>query len=1227
MTYQERLLKLARERLRAAACTTEIPALTPDRLPAPRDIPCGPGEEQIPDVFLSPPGVAAPSRPPKALPDPLVVPSPAVIVFCPTGAGSVTLPEHEAQDLLYLTDIDGFTTAEIYRLADQMPAIRVWISTHTIDLEAGIMGAEAFDAGLMALTIEAAAAAGLRIAVLEMRENLRTLMELSAISQLHCLFESSAVYVICDETQTGGFRTQSEPPDFGTTYVARAAGFFISNISQEDADVHAVDDALRELSCVYLNDEQTVTCADLNPDFANVYSPAYTWNGSSYTNLDELADAGFRALTLGDVTSGNELGTPLTYRATVSPSSAFAAPSKEEANELARTAALLQLQCFFPSREGVLGCVNTSGEVSTRAFFLGSLYSDTFAAVYNEMDTGNAGTAYNPALNNQGILNPFSDLQELDLSIGLQFFKLAGLVVSGTSQALAEQDAQAYALTFLDCSWKSPETTCACVDTQDSSNYFYSQAELSLLGAHLNTDRSSGPGLLAKAAVSATTYPGLHIEDPNDPPWPSIGTLCLGTLECLYCNDEIAPSCTVAFDGVVDPSPDDGTQLYTPGVTPLPLTIPTGVGFVSDTITSGSPANQVCDVDPRLAVSLALAASSIPPVIPTGSVDSCVFHNQLVEVACSQANLTLSNPARSYGKFPPELALGLSSDSTTRLVVSAGVYPVTRAEALTAGYEDPVAYATFLALEAAKAYLVCQFGNVEVNLNCFPNLLQTADGLAPGAFPDYVAPSTATINYGDGTLVSTGEGGPVKLAVSENAAGAAGAPVTIPAGRYFSFVSLADANQQALDIAKSQLDCYWDSPCARILCGALMPPANFFSADVLAAIRFANGFTLGDGMINHPQSAYISSNYFLQYGCDQVGVACGRTESQVGTSVSGGLSHGYIAVLPGTCSTSAGHPTPGGLPPQQASKVTCGCRGSSTTPVQFEAGLDRESISYSGLVRRTISVVSSQLDCFTSNWQFTVNCPAGKYADGAWVVATVKQGAIISYISQTDADLQAWSAALGALNCLYTNEPQTSSCGAGIWQTAIGGSVPACTVTASTSAAANAEAKLLAEGGRTCIPLTDLQGDCIGEGVCPIAGIGANFIELRATGSGWKDDPGHFHTPCAVSEEDDVIRVQVLVDTGDDGEISLTAKASMDVGGLIRHWITMSPSDCTPLFTGFVTWKAVDDDEDSLVMEVKYGLIRSVKKGTHDTDPYGVAATNKAVSFCSTCITPDAPGA
>ena len=796
------LSNLIRERQRRAECEAAGVVYVPDVLAARAAPHCDPETPAVPDVLLEPNTAPVVQVPDRVLPSPLLIRSPQVVVLCADhggGSGSATAPFGESSIELYLDDVPTITRSELYIITNNQAQLQTALDDNLEPLAAGSISAAAFDDAIMsAAGVEAAAAAGIRLKALELRGSdggfgaatgLYAIAELTAMSRLVCSFFSQPLWVVCDSTASTGFSLLLQAPDPlppVDRYRHRAAAFRASTTSVEDANDQAALDAVSDPSfdCVYVSEAQTVTCAvDVDPVFDHTYVDGFFFDGSLFSELQDLGATrrwdgtvdspvtpGFSSYALDSLSSLRRLVTVVNVDAGLYPSA-----SQADANERAREAGIRLLNCFFPSQAAVVDCANRNlnpltNPVVARMGDLGvtnpGLSSDELRDLaFAEMDSEFAA---DPLLvTNLGIIpkspGPGADL---DASEGLRVQIPAGMVSSLESAEAAEEEARNHALGFLSCFWVSPAVTCSCIAEDQLSpvpgSYFYTKAQLDTFLAEYNTSVSSGALTFAKGDLGSSEDGFIPVSDTME--------LCKASLVCVYCNQTVPPRCSIAYSGGV--AYDLWSSKTDLGL-PLALTSTEGT---SSGISAGLPAGIICDADPSLVNTLAVSTASLPPLVNEAQgAPRCRYGSSEISKTCAQ-------------KVGAD-AYALTPDSASRsITVSAGSF-----EAETQIEADALA-AAFI-----NAALICEFGNPPMVVLC--GATTAVDTISAA---EYVTPVT----YGTGQNVSA------------EATGGATSPLSVGAHAFTSLESPLNAKAQALLSLVTQLDCFWQSAQIDLACGA-----------------------------------------------------------------------------------------------------------------------------------------------------------------------------------------------------------------------------------------------------------------------------------------------------------------------------------------------------------------------------------------------------------------------
>ena len=1180
---------LIRERQRRAECEAAGVIYVPDVL-ATRSTPhCDPEVTPVPDQLLEPNAAPALEVAERVLPLPLLIQSPEVTVICADnggGTGAAISPLGESSIELYLDDIEAITRSELYLVAGKQVQLQAAVNDNLELLAAVMLAGSAsavaiaeanFDAAIVAASgLEPAAAAGIRGKALELRGNgggasgaatgLYAIAELTAMSRLICLFDSQPLWAVCDSTTQTGFSLQLQEPSPLTPpnrYRHREAAFRTSTISVADANDLAALDAVADptFECVYVSQAVTVTCAeDVGLEFDHPYQPEFSWNGSNFGTLAALGESGRLDVDgYAPVTSGftsyslDSLSRPRTLVTTVSAvAGLYPAVTQAEANEKAREAAVRFLNCFFPSREGVVDCANRDADPESNPVMAGI---NALAAVHGELDFEelrdmvfaemdsefiDVEEAAIPHLKvtNLGIIprspGPGADTDD---SEGLRVVIPAGMVVSLFSAEAAEAEARDYALGRLSCFWVAPAVTCSCV-AEDQTNpaensYFFNQAQLDVYLAEYNSAASSGVLSFAKGELGSSEDSAIPVSDTM--------ALCKAALACVYCNQTVPPRCSVAYtDGFAydlwSPQTDAG----------LPIALTSTAG-TSSGISAGLPAGVVCDANPALVNTLAVSTGSLPPLVNEAQGNPrCRYGNREISKTCAEKvgshayaltpesagrNITVSagsfeaetqteadglaasfiNAALicEYGSPPMFVLCGATSAVDT---ISADEYVTTRtygtglgvALAATGGSATPLSAAahTFTSLESPENAKAQALLSLVTQLDCFWQSAQI--DLACGASPQLPVEQQA---YGEAGAIRNGD---LSKKYADDSHGSAYGEVTLPSKSVTSYASQPEANRIAYAIAFDELDCFWQSARIDLLCGAPSAcPVDSLESGESATIQSGTndkGYcpdSTGDliGEVFMPAKAVVSyvsqadansQAYALTYpqlDCfwqsARIDLLCGAPSVCPVDSLEFGES---ATIQSGTnerryCPDSTGN---------ALGEVFTAAKAVVSYVSQADANTQAYALTY------------PQLDCFWQSARIELMCEAPVlFADDTPEDGTISKGraqtaafskkfcpdsigdtpgevftaakAVTSYVSQADANAQAYALTYPQLDCFWQSAKIDLRCGAPV----------ACPA----ALRGNRESSPIQAGSndKNCCP--DSTGDLIGEVFMPAKAV------------------------------------------------------------------------------------------------------------------------------------------
>lgn len=723
--YDERDLALT-----SVECDPLSRSEVPDVLPTPVEVPCDPQGVPLPEEFLP---VSAPAAPVPTPEEPPALPirnRPFTAVCAPpltSGPDSpvsytVPAPLSHPPGALERGTTSLFRPAEINALTDsqrayittslQDPVRKAAVATflwETIQDEDDM--AALLDAFLPITGWSSALATIVITAALAEQAELSTTAQLLAESFLDCGYYNPEVVVCClpppppptyeyapgeytaAEIAAGYIVVEDPIPD--TECATTEAGTFFSLNSQEEATAMAVAAAARELDCIYYNALIEVSCETLSPvsfgtpEEARAH-PIIVAGGSS-VDLREMHLQEFAVVGLA-------VPVRLVYYA-ATPADTVIAASQAEADAIAYQMALAELNCFFPSDWLEVDCTT-----EFPLTFGARADATSVGATLDEVTYEGITTRHNDVFTST--VEPVA----VDESKTVAVTSPTGAFISTADQSEATDSAEQYAISLLECLWRSPGITCACYEpvTPGQDVYFYDEVEMA---EALN----KAPGLIVfNAAKSANNheipdgsfvtpdFPGTDISAVD--PWATAGldAICLSYLSCVFCNVQIEPECTVIYremNGQLDIV--DLADL--PGQT-LPLTIPEEYAdyAISPTFKAGLLPEVVCNTDPG---SVGAQADSLSRLRP-GSADAiCIYGNPETVVDC----LTILTRQDRESEFPDLTeASKLLSVTVPENTFQAG--GASEQEAITAAIDAAIAY--------GAALLQCEWGNDQLTGGC-----------------------------------------------------------------------------------------------------------------------------------------------------------------------------------------------------------------------------------------------------------------------------------------------------------------------------------------------------------------------------------------------------------------------------------------------------------------------------------------------------------------------------
>ena len=659
-TPEDKLFE-ARELSADPACEVTLPALTPDADPQVDTPNCDPIPEVSPDTF------SLPARPPLAAVAPSTLPKAInlscrlISYSCPApsinllGPATITIAKGRVTADFFLDDVSAIPGTDLLRMEGLVDALQTFLDAQLHEASAVTADDNDFIGGIASLLdVSTTLAAIIATSIIEAQTDLDDAALTLAQAGTSCGYRSVAVWAKCDETEPAGYALLTSAPAVVDGNVSAAPiGAAVSTVSQEDANERAGRIAAAELQCVYGNTAQTASCAAIDQKYATPF------------NYPELTSPNETLASLA-VKSSNVVFGPGEERLVASVTAAansFTASSLAAANVIAMTAALAQLNCFFPSRKLVSVCSKGADKSVTIA--AGSFIGDSLA------------------------------------------------------EADAQADTEAAVLSVDVCVWGNRRMTYACDDIDSDPDKpaqvakhldpVYPGVNMMVNKAGRDVAFASLPSVtklfasVAKSLYSYTALPGEITGESQEEADALAAAYAQSQLSCVYCNPRIEPVCRLG-------SPEEGEKLpISGGDTTVALTTDrwstsatAGVPGVrydaagnpnADDLT-GTPKIFICSADPSEVVAVADSFALLPVAALTAEGDPCKFTNKITTVVCADLNPT------SYAYFS-------SRSSPSTVTVPAGTV-----EASTA--EDADALARVLAL----SQLNCFFESPALEILC-----------------------------------------------------------------------------------------------------------------------------------------------------------------------------------------------------------------------------------------------------------------------------------------------------------------------------------------------------------------------------------------------------------------------------------------------------------------------------------------------------------------------------
>lgn len=811
----------------------------------------------------------------------------------------------------------------------------------------------------------------------------------------------------------------------------------VRNAFDETIDVvnaQAITSATAALVCVWWNTEQTATCAEdaliegpegletavLNPSVvtAGVFSSTLSQDDADQQALNQ-AQAELRCLWGNDevLLACDSLGfaEPVPNDAEevfpglglrvgaviIAPNTLFSPDSKLDANNLALSTAQQQLNCFY---------INTA--ILRTCEELGKYGVD-------DLGQGNAVTG----VKGSSVLVP------------------AGLVISTISSAVANADALTLAESLLICQWSNDAMSAVCpdvviyADTPEEQTIYPSQT--------LSPTYSS--------EIAAGTYTSeISKEDANT----TAALLLTAQLQCIYCNNKIAPLCIPSNIAVEPPVPES---------------------MVDETwsldATLGLAAGTFCG---PLAEEVAVIADTVAtlPVRIRPDGDNCLYGNSEISVSCIEspgvlglfdssigADLSENSRPNPFATDPEARKITIAANTVT---VRAGDVPV---DFQPGELDRNKNYANDIALQQGLSFLDCFFennettytcegdlGRIDVSANSVNNITIKAGTFSSKSSKleaqlqaDAIGLASLDCFYENAERTFTCAIDKEKLSVSANSTD----NVVISAGAFTSYVSQSEADNQATALGLASLNCFYENAARIFTCSGDLNKHG-------VSTKSTDNISIGAG-------AFISYTSQLEADleAEAIGLAslnCFYENMRLRILCDNGANNGTYDPPPnqqgslmvygdGSMARIGTYANLGGYPVHAASN------GSTTNPIYIEKGSFTSTVSLEEANRIALESGKGQLNCFWKNTALQVRCGAtaamtitpgggsayGEGSIGGDPVHAASTGAannpvqiaintFISSESPEAAALMALLMGISQLDCFWRNVTTTAEC-------------------------------------------------------------------------------------------------------------------------------------------------------------------------------------------------------
>lgn len=783
-----------REKRRVNKTALNVPdPYRPNRPPTRPVEPCQAPEEVPAQAFFTPEGCPVVPPAPDAIPDPLIFENEELTLHCadiengPPDGSPVTIPAGTYTERVFFQNIANITTAQLTFIAGQSAAVMSLVKdplTSTEDVRQ-LLQLE------MAQAIELVSSRTAVIALLAAK----TLT--AAQNSLDCVWHNEEISIAC---AAGAFTAAPAGQESRVRNpVVIAAGTYSSPVSQADANARATTAATAALRCLWGNTEQVADCVtDLG--FAEDVP------------VDETLEGVASRLRVGSVV--------------VPANSFFSDISLADANNLAKTAAVGSLVCFYINAAQAATCPPDENGV---------------AATIEPAPSGGSASTHA-----QG--NPMT--------------VPAGFIESALSTADANGQAITLAQSLLNCYWVNDEQTATCPNREYNGEEYEPSGTSPVLTVTIPAGEVVS--FVSKAAANSEALVRAQLG-----------------LDCLYCNKQVDPKCPPAdFTINVLPIPlseiDDSWSLSATlgapaglfctadpaeaqsvaeslGGVPVPVVTPP-----EDCSYGNDPVVASCVGDPELGVVIVQ-----PPVNPVLRGGPCVGGASGTDTTAHILPLYLPESGTIYvSLFEPAEGAQLSSqsypnpfhaDPNKQTLTLARNTVIVQEEFVPATYAPGNAqraklYANELAATMALSSLNCFFSNCAGKYRCHGPI---ANNEYDPPFIDYDLDGVAL--YGSGNMESPMDG--LSYAVSAGSAGHPSTPVQVAEGQFTSYVSQLEVDTAVTTYLLSALNCFWTHPAVAMLCGStLQTDEDGYSFTLNVGTGSIAGSVVDAESIGHPSN-------------------------------------------------------------------------------------------------------------------------------------------------------------------------------------------------------------------------------------------------------------------------------------------------------------------------------------------------------------------------------------